>query len=203
MSLSDFLYAAGAVVASLGGGAALVLGISSYLGKIWAERILEKEKHQFEVEITRLTSELSLQVELAKSIKIRYFENQFTLYHELWVILCNLRKAGDDLWENASKPELATFARALSKAEATVEQSLLFIEDEHYRDLKDLFHQFREFRFGKSRLMGIRANNHSHDDFNEREIQYVINHNEAIRTSYSDLLDDVGRSFKKQLKGSP
>lgn len=48
MTFIDWLYASGAFVTSLGGGAALVFGFSSWLGKVWATRILQKEKSQME-----------------------------------------------------------------------------------------------------------------------------------------------------------
>jgi hypothetical protein len=34
------------VIASLGGGGAIVLGFSGWLGKVWAERLMEKERHE-------------------------------------------------------------------------------------------------------------------------------------------------------------
>lgn len=44
ITLADILYIATAVIASLGGGAVIVFAFSSWLGKVWAERILEKQK---------------------------------------------------------------------------------------------------------------------------------------------------------------
>lgn len=36
-----------AIITSLGGGAAIVFGLSNFLGKLWAERALEREKHKY------------------------------------------------------------------------------------------------------------------------------------------------------------
>lgn len=36
-----------AIIASLGGGAAIVFGLSNFLGKFWADRALEREKHKY------------------------------------------------------------------------------------------------------------------------------------------------------------
>lgn len=55
MSSSDIWSIAFSVVASLGGGSAIVLAFSSWLGKTWASRILEaeKSKHMHELEAAK------------------------------------------------------------------------------------------------------------------------------------------------------
>jgi len=47
MHISDVFETAAAVVASLGGGGAIVWGFSGYLGKVWADRGLERQKHEY------------------------------------------------------------------------------------------------------------------------------------------------------------
>jgi kynurenine formamidase len=49
---------AGAVLASIGGGGVLLLALSSWLGKIWANRILEGDKAKYQKEFAELKSEL-------------------------------------------------------------------------------------------------------------------------------------------------
>ena len=44
MSLRDALSVAAAVIASLGGGAAIVLALSNWLGKVWANRLMEADE---------------------------------------------------------------------------------------------------------------------------------------------------------------
>lgn len=46
MSIEDALTLIGAVALSFGGGAAIVIGLSSYLGNLWAKRILQTEQHE-------------------------------------------------------------------------------------------------------------------------------------------------------------
>ena len=43
MSFQDVFQIASAVLLSLGTGGAIVVGLSSWLGKVWASRILEKD----------------------------------------------------------------------------------------------------------------------------------------------------------------
>jgi hypothetical protein len=44
MNISDLAKIVVSVLVSLGGGGAIVVGLSSWLGKIWAERLMERER---------------------------------------------------------------------------------------------------------------------------------------------------------------
>ncbi|WP_162926416.1 hypothetical protein [Teredinibacter purpureus] len=48
-----------AVLLSLGGGGLIILSLSSFLGKVWAQRILESEKSEHEKEISEFKTRLS------------------------------------------------------------------------------------------------------------------------------------------------
>ena len=51
-----------AMIASIGAGGAIVFALSTWLGKLWAQRILENEKHQLASELEKKQSEnLTLQ----------------------------------------------------------------------------------------------------------------------------------------------
>lgn len=58
MSLLDALNIVVAGVVSIGGGGAIVLGLSSWLGKVWADRLMESEKATHDRDLERLRSEL-------------------------------------------------------------------------------------------------------------------------------------------------
>ena len=47
-----------ALLLSLGGGGLIVLGLSSYLGKVWAKRILQNEKQQHEKDLSEFKNKL-------------------------------------------------------------------------------------------------------------------------------------------------
>jgi hypothetical protein len=47
MTVADVWKVCAAVVASLGGGGLILLGLSSYIGKVWAERGLQKQRHEY------------------------------------------------------------------------------------------------------------------------------------------------------------
>jgi hypothetical protein len=80
-----------AIVVSLGGGGGIVLGLSNYLGKLWADRAIEKEKHKYAEILQTAKSELDkaanrYQVELdSLSLvhKLRMTE-EFSHLGQLW-----------------------------------------------------------------------------------------------------------------------
>ena len=54
------------ILGGIGGGATIALGLSRWLGKVWAGRILAREKAQFSEDLARLKTDLELQLERAK-----------------------------------------------------------------------------------------------------------------------------------------
>lgn len=75
------------IIASIGGGGAIILGLSSYIGKLWAERLLQKKSQEFEKELESYKSNLSLEVEKYKIKAERFslisrvqFETEYNTY---------------------------------------------------------------------------------------------------------------------------
>jgi hypothetical protein len=58
MTLEEIIKIATAILLSLGGGGVIVFAFSSWLGKVWAERIMAQERAKFERELTELRSKL-------------------------------------------------------------------------------------------------------------------------------------------------
>lgn len=65
-----------AVLLSLGGGGAIVFGLSSFLGKVWAQKILQSEKTEHDKEIAKFRNELD---HLA-SVKALNYQQKIDLY---------------------------------------------------------------------------------------------------------------------------
>lgn len=92
--MSEIFETVSAVLLSLGGGGALVVGLSSWLGKVWANRILEDEKflHQKELEhyksemVKRLNS-LNVNNEKALYISKSQYDMEFNIYKDIWAKL--------------------------------------------------------------------------------------------------------------------
>jgi hypothetical protein len=47
MSVTALLELAAAILVSLGGGAAIIIACASWLGKVWANRILESDRRRY------------------------------------------------------------------------------------------------------------------------------------------------------------
>lgn len=85
-----------ALLVSIGSGAAVIFGLSSWLGKVWASRILENEKKEHQKEIEEYKANLSSQIDRIKMInekalyisKVQY-DKEFSIYQEIWVALSN------------------------------------------------------------------------------------------------------------------
>jgi hypothetical protein len=100
MTAKDTFEVAAAVIASLGGGGAVVYAMSGFLGKLWADRALEKQKqdyaqlniafnHQLELATRRVQIELDT---LGHLHKLRT-ETELEKIRELWRRVASLRAA--------------------------------------------------------------------------------------------------------------
>ena len=88
------------VIASLGGGGAIVFGLSGFLGKLWADRALEAQKQQYAQLNLSFTHQLELaskqvQAELDRVGHLHKLrtESEFERLSELWKTVARLRIA--------------------------------------------------------------------------------------------------------------
>lgn len=58
MSYVDVINVVTAVILSIGGGGAIVFGLSAWLGKVWANRLMDAERAKHSQELEKLRSEL-------------------------------------------------------------------------------------------------------------------------------------------------
>jgi hypothetical protein len=96
MMTSDALSIAASIVAAFGGGAVLVFALSSWLGKVWANRLMEGDKARHAIDLKALESDLSRVAEdrtrKLDSLK-RHYERQveefygplFNMVHQVFV----------------------------------------------------------------------------------------------------------------------
>ena len=54
MSFTEIVELAGAILGSVGISAAIIFSLSNWLGKVWADRILEEDKAKYQRELERL-----------------------------------------------------------------------------------------------------------------------------------------------------
>jgi hypothetical protein len=157
MNLKDVLEVSAAVIASLGGAGAIVFGLSSYLGKVWAERGLAEQRQKYEQLNIAFSNQLDIatrriQIELDALGHLHKLRTQaeFERMQELWKALSALRIAIDILPDktqhNAESLNVLEYLiqnRSLELAERISEaQSIL---DDHTllipKDIADLANQ--------------------------------------------------------------
>lgn len=98
MTFLDVLHIVLAALASLGGGGFIVFKLSDYLGKVWADRALEKQRHEYTSLNLKMTHQLDLvtrraQVELdalGHLHKLRT-ESEFVVVSQLWKDIATLK----------------------------------------------------------------------------------------------------------------
>jgi hypothetical protein len=91
MTPKEILEVAFTVIASLGGGGAIVFGLSAYLGKVWADRGLAKQKQEYaqlnvafsnQVEIA--TRRLQIELDAVGHLRKLTIESEFEKLNALW-----------------------------------------------------------------------------------------------------------------------
>jgi hypothetical protein len=69
---------AGSIIVALGGGGAIVFGLSSWLGKVWADRLMQKEKATHDRELEDFKVQALRKLEEQKA----HFQEKIALYKE-------------------------------------------------------------------------------------------------------------------------
>jgi hypothetical protein len=182
------------IIAALGGGGAIVLGLSNYFGQFLAKRYEEKIKAKFQNEINEYQSQL----DIIKQITIRYSDKQFEHYSKLWASLYDLKLLADDLWEQATSARLERFSRQLKSTKTEIEKASLFIENSHYKELTETIKYFSDYQIGKSDLISYRQAN----GYDEYFVQQMIFDNGLKKSAFETLILEVKTDLKKQIGGA-
>src|SRR5208282_3422949 len=81
MPMKDVLELAASIIASVGGAGAIIFGLSNKLGKIWADRLMEKEKAKYSQELEELKSRFVKETEQYK-VQLKKSEFLFEKQYE-------------------------------------------------------------------------------------------------------------------------
>lgn len=181
------------ILAALGGGGAIVLGLSNYFGQFLAKKYEEKIKAKFQNEINEYQSQL----DIIKQTTIRYSDKQFEHYSKLWASLYDLKILADELWQQATSTRLEKFSKQLKLTKTEIEKASLFIEKTHYKELTDTIRHFSEYQIGKSDLINYRRANFYDDD----QVKKMIADNEIKKSEFEALILGVRADLKKQIGG--
>lgn len=119
---------------------------------------------------------------------------------KLWHSLYDLKSIADDLWTEANEFNLWKFSHQLKKTIDEVEKSCLFIEENHHQELKKLLEQFSEYRFGKTKVIQFNKNRGT-ESFDREATRSWISHNKERKMKYEELINEIRRDLKKQIRG--
>jgi len=190
---------AGAILGSVGSAALLIFGLSSWLGKVWANRILEKDKLKYQSELEIIKTKLQSESQKQNLMFSMYFQGQFKLYNDLWVSLSELQSGVDALWSEASTKNLKSFVAAVRRAKKQIRESALLIEPEHYADIMNVIEAFEQYRCGKEELIFARKDLTNIDNW---EIREIISHNRENRERITAFVDLMLEKMRTQIGGA-
>lgn len=190
------------ILTAIGGTAVVIVGLSNWLGKVWATRIASEESQKFELKFDEIKRQKDHLFDTLKTTSFRYSDSQFGLYNELWRSLVDLKSSGDSLWEQESLEKVKELAVQVKETSDAIERSALLIEDDHYQKLKNIIKQFEAFQFGKQRLADLRNGTVQQQNVNEHEIRSTINSNRQRKEEFTALLNELRIHFKEQISGT-
>lgn len=87
MNIDDILKISASIIASLGSGTVIVFAFSNWLGKVWANRILEKDRIKYAAQIETLKSELNKSIHKHNVAVSRIDTQRATAIQELYAAL--------------------------------------------------------------------------------------------------------------------
>lgn len=207
----EYLKFAAAFFASVGGAGVVILGLAKLFGGFLSNRLLDSYNNKHEQELEEIKSKYASELENTKNELekarlqfMRYSEKQFILYNDLWKTLLYTKQQADMLWEKADPNQIPSFSEQIRLTRKAIDDNLLLIEEEHYNKLIQLIEQFEQFQFGKLQLIDIRTqheNMESNQTITEEDTLNTIQQNKATKDKYDELIMDIGKSFRNQIKG--
>ena len=184
---------------TIGGVSVILLGLSAWLGRVWAERISEQERSRNAQELERL----KLELDLVRTQALRVSQAKFELYSAVWSDLQDVRTLGDRLWQRPTRNMLQQFIDALHAATAAINRGRLLLRESDYGELQRLIEDFENYRVGKQRLIEIASPDELETNFNLEngaDVQRQIEQNGVRRKEYEKALEAVASHFRQELR---
>jgi hypothetical protein len=76
--------------------APVVVGLAAWLGKVWAGRILEKDRAKYQASMETLLADLRTTNTKELLVHQLQFQKEFEVYKELWIAALSLARAGSN-----------------------------------------------------------------------------------------------------------
>lgn len=211
MDWCEYVKLAGAFFVSIGGASVVVVGLAKWFGDFMSHRLLDSYNNKHERELEELKSKYAAELESTKTELekarlqfVRYSEKQFELYNDLWKVLLYTKQQADKLWQKADPLQIPAFSEQIRQTRRAIDDNLLLIEEEHYNKLIQLIEQFEHFQFGKLKLIEIKSQLEDVEQMppiTDAEAQSTIRKNKKTKDKYDELIMEIGKSFRCQIKG--
>lgn len=192
MELKDIVIIVLGIIASIGGSGVIIWFLVKLFANTLADKYKEKIKLGFEKELESYRNQL----EVLKATTLKYNDRQFELYLDLWKNLQELKFSCLDLWSSANNPNLRKFKDSLKKTDRQIETSSILIELNHYSELRENIKNFKEYDFGKQRLIENRINSIS-----EIQIDEMIESNRERKDKCLELIELIKIEIQTKIKG--
>jgi hypothetical protein len=210
MAIIEYVKLAAAFFISIGGASVVVIALAKWFGGFISNRLLDSYNNKHETELENIKNKYANELEKTKNELekaklqfVRYSEKQFELYNNLWKVLLYTKRQADMLWEKAEPAQIPAFSEQIRLTKNAITDNLLLIEEEHYNKLIELINQFEHFQFGKQKLVEIRMryDEEQAQSISKAETREVIVQNKKTKENYDNLIIDIGKSFRNQIKG--
>lgn len=214
VEIKEIFEIAGAIVASVGGAGVIIVGLSSWLGKVWANRLLEDEKAAHNKELEEYKERLQEQLgrveainEKALYISKAQFDNEYKIYSEIWDKMHEARVASEMLYPRyeevpASEDErkkynqskYTTYIEKYNSYTMTIEKYAPFYQESFYKKLIEI----RNICHSLGVCFEIYEINNQYDKPKPKEVKKEVYH-----TSHENLkiiVEDLQNSLREYLR---
>ena len=104
------------------------------------------------------------------------------------------------MWNEATRSNLVRFGKQFHDTANTTGKLSLFIEDEHYRKLRELLLRFGDFEVGKQRLYELKNQRNRAHQAELTDVGRLISLNGHVKMEYDALTERILQDFKTQLR---
>ncbi len=180
-------------ITTIGGMGIIFAGVSTWIGKIIINHIVEKEKAKNALELEKIKYNLKIENEKL----LRSNQDQYTLHMEVWNKLQDVLSYGEQLWRDVTISNLLSYADALQTAKMFANRGKIILSDEVYKRICEILKSFEGYYVGKCRIMELR--DCQRFNFNKDDIDSLIRHNSDLRNEYEYLLEKIKYDFRQKL----
>ena len=175
------------ILAVVGGGGVVIIALWKLLSDLFQDELRERSRRRSEVELEARRQRYGLRRVQAD----KYAQTQFDKYVELWQSLQALKFTVDALWRRATQSNVDRLAGQLDQTTALVADWSIFFEQEHLRELDNIFAILKEFEQGKRFLFA--------EVTIETQLRLQVEANAENKAKFETLLQKLKQSFQNRL----